>query len=103
MNDIKDIIKRTLFLFTSLILITIVLCFLIAYAHDKVCVECNKTETKELVITEPVQNEYGTVYIEHQEEGNKTEVIHGMIKVINDGKDGKEQCYIIYEGYEQKD
>lgn len=101
----KNRIKTTLFVVSQIIIITSILllsCYIINHITTKgqeqeTTVIEEQPEPLEIVIPEP--NNMGTVTIITQNPNTGEEVtteIYGQIKILNNGKDGEQQQYILY-------
>ena len=102
----KNRIKTALFLVSQIIIITSILllsCYIINHVTTKgqeqetTVIEGRRPEPLEIVIPEP--NNMGTVTIITQNPNTGEEVtteIYGQIKILNDGKNGEQQQYILY-------
>lgn len=100
-------IKAILFVVSQIIIITSILllsCYIINHVTTKGQEQETETtvieeqpEPLEIVISEP--NNMGTVTIVTQNPNTGEEVtieIYGQIKILNNGKDGEQQQYILY-------
>lgn len=102
----KSRIKTALLIVLQIIIITSILllsCYIINHVTTKgqeqetTVIEERKPESLEIVIPEP--NNMGTVTIVTQNPNTGEEVtteIYGQIKILNDGKNGEQQQYILY-------
>ena len=101
----KNRIKTTLFVVSQIIIITSILllsCYIINHVTTKgqeqeTTVIEEQPEPLEIVIPEP--NNMGTVTIITQNPNTGEEVeteIYGQIKILNNGKNGEQQQYILY-------
>lgn len=102
----KNRIKTVLFVVSQVIIITIIIllsCYIINHVETKgqkqetTVIEEQKPEPLEIVIPEP--NNMGTVIIITQNPNTGEEVtteIYGQIKILNNGKNGEQQQYILY-------
>ena len=101
----KNRIKTALFLVSQIIIITSILllsCYIINHVttgqkRETTAIEEQKPEPLEIVIPEP--NNMGTVTIITQNPNTGEEVtteIYGQIKILNNGKNGEQQQYILY-------
>ena len=102
----KNRIKTALFVVLQIIIITsIILLYIIKHVTTKgqeqertvTVIEERKPESLEIVIPEP--NNMGTVTIVTQNPNTGEEItteIYGQIKILNNGKNGEQQQYILY-------
>ena len=103
----KNRIKTALFVVSQIIIITSILllsCYIINHItttkgqeQETTVIEEQKPEPLEIVIPEP--NNMGTVTIITQKPNTGEEVtteIYGQIKILNNGKNGEQQQYILY-------
>lgn len=101
----KNRIKTALFVVLQIIIITSILllsCYIINHITTKgqeqeITVIEEQPEPLEIVIPEP--NNMGTVTIITQNPNTGEEVtteIYGQIKILNNGKNGEQQQYILY-------
>src|SRR5699024_9431679 len=101
----KSRIKTVLFVVSQIIIITSILllsCYIINHVTTKgqeqeITVVEEQPEPLEIVIPEP--NDMGTVTIITQNPNTGEEVtteIYGQIKILNNGKNGEQQQYILY-------
>lgn len=103
----KNKIKTTLFVVSQIVMITSIIllsCYIINHITTKrkqeqetAVVEEHKPEPLEIVIPEP--NNMGTVTIITQSPNTGEEItteVYGQIKILNSGKNGEQQQYILY-------
>ena len=101
----KNRIKTVLFVVSQIIIITSILllsCYIINHIttgqeQETTVIEERRPEPLEIVIPEP--NNMGTVTIITQNPNTGEEVtteIYGQIKILNNGKNGEQQQYILY-------
>ena len=103
----KNKTKTALFVVSQIVMIVSIIllsCYIINHITTKekqeqetVVVEEHKPEPLEIVIPEP--NNMGTVTIITQNPNTGEEVtteVYGQIKILNNGKNGEQQQYILY-------
>lgn len=103
----KNKIKTALFVVSQIVMIASIIllsCYIINHITTKgeqeqetEVVEEHKPEPLEIVIPEP--NNMGTVTIITQNPNTGEEVtteVYGQIKILNNGKNGEQQQYILY-------
>lgn len=106
----KNKIKTALFVVSQIVMIVSIIllsCYIINHITTKgeqeqeqknsMVVEEHKPEPLEIVIPEP--NNMGTVTIITQNPNTGEEVtteVYGQIKILNNGKNGEQQQYILY-------
>ncbi len=97
-------IKQALLIMVTLILLTVTGCLFGKYVIGQINIhneteEPVKTKTENLVIDIPKQNSTGTVTIVTYDKQTGEEVttkVYGQIKILNNGKNGEQQQYILY-------
>lgn len=104
----KNRIKTALFVVSQIMIITSIIllyCYIINHVTTKeqeqettvIVIEEQKPEPLEIVIPEP--NNMGTVTIITRNPNTGEEItteIYGQIKILNNGKNGEQQQYILY-------
>ena len=101
----KDRIKIVLFVVSQIIIITSILllsCYIINHITTKgqeqeITVIEEQPEPLEIVIPEPKNMGTVTIITQNQNTGEEvTTEIYGQIKILNNGKNGEQQQYILY-------